>query len=42
MKTTVHKKINFENMLVDMNMKAAIAFGIVLIGFLLLYIAWFK
>lgn len=42
MKTTVHKKEQFEEVVFNANMNAAIAFGIAMICFLLIYIAFYK
>ncbi|HVF69162.1 MAG TPA: hypothetical protein VNA13_01210 [Xanthomonadales bacterium] len=42
MKNITHKKTSSDDILFDMNVKVAIAFGLAAICFLLLYIALFK
>lgn len=42
MKSTTHKKTNFEDVLFRTNVQVAIAYGIAVIALLLLYIALFK
>lgn len=42
MKDTNTKKLSFDDRLFDLNMKAAIAFGLAIIAFLLIYIAFYK